>query len=174
MPWIITSLASHIAIDVSANGHLEARSFGGHKPPRQGSWMNLAGESLAPVLEAEARWSVHSTDAPEADINQAAWRGLYQRFPASKESAYASITYTVDLVFTIRLPPAHFDRVLRLLELAVALKDRLIIVAVAFSGFRLPDEQTETPSAKEFLSGQPFFAKEVHFAMPQHADLRQV
>jgi hypothetical protein len=166
MAWVIESLATDVSIIVSEKGNLSANASGQHEPIA--SSMNLEGESLHAVLQSVGSWSLHKTDAPPEEIDPGGY-GLYQKVSQSPESAHALLKYfnhrPPAFCAAIVLPTVYFDRVMRLLELGLSCGQRRIVVTVDFWGFREPDAHTETPTAKEFLSGQPYFGKETSFSL---------
>jgi hypothetical protein len=166
MAWVIESFAADVRILVSEKGNLSARASGQHE--LIASSMNLAGESLQGVLRSEGSWSVHKTDAADIEIDPNGY-GLYRQVSNAKESAHVSLQYFDQappiLGATIVLPPGHFERVMRLLELGLVCKYHKLIVIADFWGFRMPQAQTETPSAKEFLSGRPYFSDNATFTL---------
>ncbi len=130
--------------------------------------MNLAGESLQGVLRSKGLWSVHKTGAADVEIDPNG-QGLCRRVSNARESAHVALHYfdRAPTLFgaTIVLPSGYFERVMRLLELGLVCKYHKLIVTAGFWGFRMPQAQTKTPSAKKFLSGRPYLSDNAAFTL---------
>jgi hypothetical protein len=169
MSWIVFGSSADISMRITESGAFEICGEGINSiramPPFPD---NLMLEVLEKVNNVPSLWSIVSSSAEEIDIDGTGL-GLCRRVQEEPRRVHGMAIYSGSeagvanpaILLKVVLPPRHHLEARRLFQLITNNPHLDWSISVDFLGFRVPEAQTDTPTAQEFTAGRPYFFEEV-------------
>lgn len=169
MSWYIKGLGDQIVIGLSGQGSMSITgNTPTHEPRPLGGDMDY--DIYQRIGSSACSWSIYSNESlAEIDLLDSQFLKKAKDHP---NKALACIEFFGDseadlLGITIVLPKKSFASSLELFQFVLSNTEVIYSISLDFTGFKVPEATTETPTVQEFLagslSGKSYISNEVDF-----------